>query len=348
MHLRKFTVISFATLSFILFSCGGSGNQNQTNESSESLAEGASGDMDSYVNSNVNAVQQSLPQIMVIPSDQTLKDFGALSTQKINGTSFTVRNYKKYLLADDRFPRLASFIQNAFNAKNFPLADFEQTLKQLDTQAATDMADNVEQDAKTQLLLTAQPDIILEMNYYRSSSLTSHDYKNKNVSYTLSALDAYTNKSVATVTASNIKGTSTTETIQNDLKEKLPGFINDIQKYFSDILKRGREVTLRIQVEKGCNVNLQDESIEGDTYSDWIMDFVKTKTVKGAYKMQRNTKNELYMVNVRIPLLNEDGTQYGVYDFTRDLQKNLRKNLGLSTANQSQGLGEIVLVIKQM
>lgn len=339
MKKMKLSAVFFSLL--FLASCGGKdGNQNK------SLAEGASGDMESYVNSDVNAIQQALPQIMIIPADQTLKSFKALEETTIGGKPFIVRDYKKYLLADDRFPRLASYIQNEFNKQNYPLVDFEQTLKQLDTQAASDMTSDLRQDAKTQLLLTAQPDIILEMNYYKSSSLTSHNYKDKNVSYTLTALDAYTNKSVATVTTSNIKGESTTETIQNDLGEKLPVLMNDIQKYYSDILTRGREVTVRVVVENGSNVNLQDQSIEGDTYSDWVMDFIKTKTVKGAYKMQRNTANELYFVNVRIPLLQEDGTQYGVYDFTRDLQKSLRKNLGLQSTNNSQGLGEIVLSIK--
>lgn len=338
--MKTFKITLFTISALFIASCGGNGNNNQ------SLAEGASGNMDEYVNGDVNAIQQALPQIMVIPADQTLKNFGALKETTIEGKKFIVRDYKKYLLADDRFPRLASFIQDAFNKQNYPLADFEQTLKQLDTQAATDMADGLKQDAKTQLLQKAQPDIILEMNYYKSSSLTSHDYKNKNVSYTLTALDAYTNKSIATVTTSNIKGESTTEIIQNNLSEKLPGLMSDIQKYFSDILTRGREVTVRIVVDEESNVSLQDQSIEGDTYSDWVMDFIKAKTVKGACKMQRNTNNELYFVNVRIPLLQEDGTQYGVYDFTRELQKYLRKNLGLQSTNNSQGLGEVVLTVK--
>lgn len=331
--------------SIILFSCGGS-NESSNNNSGQSLAEGASGDMEAYVNSDVNAIQQALPQIMIIPADQTLQSFGKLKEKKIDGQVFTERDYKGYLLKDDRFPRLASFIQNAFVQQNYPLSDFEQTLKQLDTQSATDKASRVRQDTKTLLLQTAQPDIILELNYFRTSSLTSHDYKNKNVSYTLTALDAYTNKSIATMTTSNIKGESTTQTIQDDMAEKLPSLMRDIQKYFSDILTRGREITVRVQVEEGSNVNLQDQSIEGDTYTDWIMDFIKTKSVKGACKLQRNTNNELYFVNVRIPYINEDGTQFGVYDFTRDLQRNLRKNLGLQSTNDAQGLGEVVLIVK--
>ena len=70
--------------------------------------------------------------------------------------------------------------------------------------------------------------------------------------------------------------------------------------------------------------------------------------MKGAYKMMINTDKELSFTNVRINLLQEDGTQYGVYDWTRDLQKNLRKNLGIKATNRSQGLGEIELTIKKI
>lgn len=328
-----------------LVSCGG----NKGN----GLTEGASGDMEAYENSDVNAVEQARPTIMVIPGDQTLQNFKCLTTQRVNGRDYILRDYKNYLLKDDRAKRIMSAIQNEFNNQGFPLNDFEQSLKQLDTQEALDMADGFEKDAKTMLLTVAQPDIILELTYATSAdkgiSMTSHNYNqrgNKNISYTLNALDAYTNKVVATMTSSNMKGESTTQAIQEDLKQNMPKFQEDITKYFSDILTRGRDITVRVAVEKGCNVNLTDESIEGDTYADWIMDYIKAHTVKGAYKMQRNTDKELYFVNCRIKLLNEDGTQYGVYDWTRDLQKNLRKNLGLKCTNKAQGLGEVLISIQ--
>lgn len=351
------TILSLTFAALLCTACGDKSQQGgeQTKSFEEeyaadgnSLAEGASGDMQGYENSAVNAIEQSRPQIMVIPADQTLKDFDALSETTVDGASYTVRDYRKYLNADDRFRRIVSSIQESFIKDNYPLNDFEQTVKQLDSQSATDMADGIRSDAKTMLLTTAQPDIILELNYYKSTSLTSHDYRNKNVSYTLTALDAYTSKTISTITASNIKGESTTELIQNDMKEKLPQFKKNIQNYFSDILKRGRDVTVRVNVDANCNTSLDDESIEGDTYSDWIIDYIKAHTVKGAYKLQRNTGSELYFVNVRIPLLNDDGTQYSVYDWTRDLQKNLRKNLGLQCSNRSQGLGEIVLTVKKL
>ena len=346
MKTNKLILPTVVLTALIMASCGGG------NKQSNGLTEGASGDMDAYEQSDVNAIEQARPAIMVIPGDQVLQNFKCLTTQKANGRDYILRDYKNYMLKDDRAKRIISTIQNEFNAQNFPLNDFEQALKQLDTQDALDMADGLEKDAKTMLLTVAQPDIILELTYDTSRdkiSMTSHNYSGrgeKNVSFTLNALDAYTNKVVATMTASNIKGESTTETIQESIKEGMPKFQQDITKYFSDILTRGRDITVRIAVEKGCNVNLSDESVDGDTYADWIMDYIKTHTVKGAYKMQRNTAKELYFVNCRIKLLNEDGTQYGVYDWTRDLQKNLRKNLGLKCTNKAQGLGEVLISVQ--
>ena len=345
--MKRLNLISFAIMllaASFLISCKGGDNK---------LTEGSYGDMESYENGDVHAIEQARPSIMVLPGDQTLQNFKTLRTENVNGRSYVIRDYKNYLLRDDRARRIFATIQDAFNDQDFPLNDFEQTLKQLDTQEATDLADGIEKDSKTMLLTVAQPDIILEFNYDtsrdRGISMTSHNYNHsgeKNVSYTLKALDAYTNKVVATITASNLKGNSTTETIQADIKKQMPEFQNDICKYFSDILKRGRDITVRIAVENGANISLSDESIEGDTYADWINDYIKTHTVKGAYKLQRNTDKELYYVNVRIRLLNEDGTQYGVYDWARDLQKNLRKNLGLKCTNRAQGLGEILISIR--
>lgn len=353
MKIKKITtLICGAVMISALISCGGSGEK-------KGLADGASGDLEAYESGEVNAVVQALPQIMILPSDQVLKNFGCLKNQTVNGRTYQIRDYQKYLMADDRAKRIFSTIQTAFNNEGFPLNDLEQTLKQLNTQEATDMADGFEKDAKTLLLTTAQPDIILEMNYNTTANTSNGanvlrtkkkevEISEKNISYTLNAIDAYTNKVISSITASNIKGESTTETIQADLQEKFKGLMKDVQNYFSDILTRGRDITVRVAVAKGSNVKLSDTNIEGDTYADYIMDYIKSHTVKGAYKMQRNTDNELYFVNCRIRLLNEDGTQYGVYDWARDLAKSLRKNLGVKVTNKSQGLGEVLISIEGM
>ncbi len=346
--MRKIFFISIALMNLVLTACSGS-----SEDKSNSLTEGASGDMEAYESSDVHAIEQARPLVMVLPADNTLKNYKALSESKANGRTYYQRDYAAYLKNDFHAKRIFSAIQDEFIKQGYPLNDLEQTLKQLNTQEATDLVDGLGDDAKTRLLTTAQPDIILELDYYTDAgkiSLTSHNYKRKDccVSYTLNALDAYTNKVVATINATNLKGESTTKVIQEDILAKIPGFQQDIQNYFSEILKRGRDISVRVAVENGCDISLSDESVEGDTYSDYIIDYIKAHTVKGAYNMRRNTDKEMYFVNCRIKLLNEDGTQYGVYDWARDMSKVLRKNLGLKVSNKAQGLGEILITIKGM
>ncbi len=312
------------------------------------LLDDTSGDIEAYESSDVNAVVQARPSIMVIPGDQILKDCGCISTEKVNGREFVIRDYKKFLLKNNEIKQVITFIQNQFNSSDFPLNDFEQTLKQLETQEAFDMADGLEKDARTMLSNVARPDIILELSYEKGKpSLLGHNYNtSKSTSYSLRAIDAYSNKVVAAINGNDVSGESIKEALQQDIKRNINRFQGDIQKYFNDILTRGRDVVVRIVVESGCDIALSDESIEGDTYTDWIIDYMKANTVKGAHSMVRNTDYELLFTNCRIKLLNDDGTQYGVYDWARDLQKDLRRNLGLKCTNKAQGLGEVQIVVQ--
>lgn len=317
-------------------------------KSPQSMTEQASSSED-YEITDVNGVQQALPLIMVIPSDNLLDQYGALSSKvDENGRKYILRDYQHYLLANKDNQQILSVVQEAFVGMNYPLTDLEQGLKQLSTAEATDLADELEKDSKTLLLTTIQPDIILELDYKNKMDLASHDVTNRSFSYTLRAIDSYTNKVVSSVSASNLNGTESVNMMKTSITENIKNLSNDIVKYFSDILYRGREITVRVAVEKGTNIHLTDENVEGDTYSDWIIDYMDTHTTKGAYKLQRNTNNEIYFVNVRIKLLNDDGTQYSVYKWARDFNKAMRKGLGVKATNKAQGLGEVLVTISGM
>lgn len=306
---------------------------------------GASGDMDSYENSDVDAIEQALPTIMILPSDNLLERYGALERKQLDGRPFVLRDYEKYLLTNEDNKSIISAIQDAFVQEGYPLQDLEQLLKQLSTQEAVDISDNLDKDSKTLLLTTASPDIVLELDYRTTMSMTSHDLKSSNANITLNALDPYTSKVISSTTMEKVNGSSLREIVRNGLEESMSKLKGDLGNYFSDILTKGREITVRISVEDGGNVNLSNLSVEGDTYADWIIDYMKANTIKGAYKLQRNTNKELYFVNCRIKLLSEDGTQYSVYDWTREFCKNLYKNLGLNTQNKAQGLGEVLITV---
>ena len=337
MHYTKF--ISLLAVTLMIASCGNS------NSKVKSLAEGASGNIVAYENSAVNAIQQALPTLMVLPSDNLMKNSGALTTQTINGKSVVMRDYNKFFTSNKDNKAIISVIQNAFVQVSYPIQDLEQTLKQLETQEALDMVDGMEKDAKTMLLTVAQPDMIIELDYNSSFDMKKPVNEARTISYTLNVIDSYTSTVISSTSETGLTGENTASILSAGLEKSAKKMTSEIQNAFSDILTRGRNVTVRIAVGAGCDFSLNDDSIVDEPYSDWIVDYIKTHTVKGAYKMQRNTDKELYFVNCRIPLLNEDGTQYGVYDWARDMSKSIRKNLGVKATNKSQGLGEILITL---
>jgi hypothetical protein len=340
MFSSKFKLVCLLGASVLVVSCGNSGGN-----AGNSLAEGATGDIVAYENSEVHAIQQALPTLMVLPSDNLLERNGALVVKNVSGRSVKVRDYAKFFSASKDNKAIISTIQDAFVQVNYPLQDLEQTLKQLETQEAVDMVDGLQKDAKTMLLTVAQPDMIIELDYNSSMDMKKPINEARTVSYTLNVLDSYTNNVISSTSENGLSGENTIAILSNALKGSANKMTAEIQKSFSDILTRGRNVTIRVAVGANSDISMNDYSIADELYSDWIVDYVKTHTVKGAYKMQRNTDKELYFVNCRIPLLAEDGTQYGVYDWARDMSKSLRKNLGVKSSNKSQGLGEILITL---
>ena len=331
---------TFAAVISILITLSACGNN-----SDKTLAEKASGDIDEYENEYVDAIEQARPTIMVLPSDNLLKRYNALSTQNVDGHNVYVRNYNKYLIANADNKAIISAIQDAFVKANYPLQDLEQALKKLNTNEARDLADDLSKDSKTILLSVAQPDIIIELDYKSSMDMRAPVDKARSISYTINAIDAYSSSVISSVTKTDLKGGNITAVMNKSIKESMPQLLSDIQKSFSETLKRGRNITIRVAIATGSNIDLSDESIEGNSYADWVIDYVKTHTVKGAYKMQNNTSKEMSFVNCRIRLLNDDGTQYGAYDWAREMSKAMKKELGVSCTNQSQGLGEVLITI---
>lgn len=345
---RTFIFISILTVPILVGSCGDGGgvrNLIPASGSGKSLAEGASGNIMKYEKSAVNAVEQARPTIMVLPGDHLLKQSGALSVQKVGGREVNVRDYNKFLLANSDNSAVISFIQDAFVQANYPVQDLGQTLKQLETQSALDMVDGLDKDAKTLLLAVAQPDMIIELELTSDFSPSKPMGSKKNYDYIMRVIDAYTNDVVSSVAGNNLSGSDAVDAVGESVSSSVKKTLKDVQRHFSDILTRGRNVTVRIAVRQGSGISLSDELAVGETYSDWIIDYIKTRTVKGAYKMQYNTSKEMYFVNVRIPLLNSDGTQYGVYDWARDMGNSMSRNLGLRVSNKSQGLGQILISI---
>ena len=326
----KTKISIIALLASVLISCGGNGG-NQSN--------------------TVNVTQQQKPAMLVIPSDQLLQQFGKLKQQEALGKTLQVRDYNGYLLTDQDSKFIISTIQSAFIQMGYPLNDLEQTLKSINEQEMLDAIDGIQKDAKTILLTTAKPDIILELDYNIVTDRSSRDFK-KSLTYTLRAIDAFSNKVVATIQQTNFEGNSKTTTpaalMEAALAKDTKGFTQQINNHFNTIIETGREITLRVTIDNGVNLTMSDECLDGDTYSDFIIDWVKVNTLLGAYNMNRNTETEMYFTNVKIKTLNDNGTQYSAYDFARELSRALNKGCGIKSRNTTQGLGMASISIKGM
>lgn len=326
----KTKISIIALLTIVLMSCGGNGG-NQSN--------------------TVNVTQQQKPAMLVIPSDQLLQQFGKLKQQEALRKTLQVRDYNGYLLTDQDSKFIISTIQSAFIQMGYPLNDLEQTLKSINEQEMLDAIDGIQKDAKTILLTTAKPDIILELDYNIVTDRSSRDFK-KSLTYTLRAIDAFSNKVVATIQQTNFEGNSKAATpatlMEAALAKDTKGFTQQINNHFNTIIETGREITLRVTIDNGVNLTMSDECLDGDTYSDFIIDWVKVNTLLGAYNMNRNTETEMYFTNVKIKTLNDNGTQYSAYDFARELSKALNKGCGIKSRNTTQGLGMATISIKGM
>ena len=293
----------------------------------------------------VNAIAQAKPTIMVVPSDQLLKKYGALEVVTIKGATYNDRDYSKYLLTNINNKAVVSVFQDEFLKLGYPLTDLEQSLKSLGDRQALNAADNVAADAKTLLLQKASPDIIIEVDYQLSMDNSDMNF-GKTLDYTITAYDAFTNKSISSKTVTGVKGKDLKEMLTTSLHKNVKSLTNEIKNYFVDIMTQGREITVCFNVAKGAKINLASECATGDTYSDWIMDYMDLNTKKGTYKLQSNTDYELYFTNVRIPVLREDGTQFSAYHWARKCINGLKEDCGVKASNQVQGLGEVQIIIK--
>ena len=338
--MRNGLIIVFTLL---LISCGG----NKVNDGKLTTTNAAP----DTENSAVNVNEQAKPNLIVIPSDELLQKFGMLKQENAQGKTIYLRDFKGYLLKDPDAKFIISTIQSAFIKVGFPLNDLEQTLKSLDDQEMIDGADNIQKDAKSMLLSSAKPDIILELNYDLVTDENSRNL-NKSLTYTLRGIDAFSNKVISTIEQTGF-GKNESENDPGALMKKaleidLPNYTKQINSFFADIIQKGREITVRVAIDKGVKLSMEDECLKGDSYSDWIVDYLKTNTQKGAYKMERNTETEMFFRNVRIKTLNDDGTQYSAYDFAKEMKKALDKGCGIKSSNKTQGLGDAYIVLKGM
>lgn len=292
----------------------------------------------------VNVINQAKPKLMIIPSDRMLKDEKCLTINTFNGKKTIIRDISGFIVKSEKSNSIISAIQKYFIQIGYPLNDLEQSLKSINNRQISDETDNIAKDAKTLLLNTVSPDIILELDY-QENVITGRTSRKSYINIALSAIDVYSDKVIAVANKNNLD-MSLDEYLEKGITKDLETLEPQLRNYFTDIVTNGREISFRVTLSNDCPISLSDMyNNEGDTYSDWIRRWVITNAKNGSANMVSNTKKEMAFTYVRISNVMDDGTQFNAYEFAGKFRKEFFKTFSLQSSNNSQGLGNALVII---
>ena len=336
----KQLILFLIPITLIFSSCGDS--SNASNSMLPTNADSRSAKKES------NAITKSMPSVMVVPSDAMLKRMDCLKETNNQGVTSYSRDYAKSFIQDSELKFVIAEIESQFSNKGFSLENMEQTLKMLNNNNAMDEMEGIARDLRAELMNTAKPDYIIELDYELKQDPKSRNI-NKTLTYIVKCMDVYTNKSVASITRANIGKTSENNDVPGLVKEDFSNSIgelsNGITSHFKDLLANGIEITLRLAVLNSSAVALDDDCGD-EEIGERVVTWLKENTVNSTYKMAKNTETEMFFTNVRIFTQDESGNSYSAYDFAKDLKKGLKKGCGLSVSNKTQSLGDAFIQVK--
>ena len=162
---------------------------------------------------------------------------------------------------------------------------------------------NVSKDIRAELLNTARPDYLIELDYNLITDLKSRNL-NRSLTYSVRALDVYSNKTIASISKTNVgKEQKRDNDASTLIKEAFPNnfqdFRSQITQHYADLLANGVEITLRLATKNSSVISIDDYCGDNEV-GESVVDWMKDNTVNQTYKMSKNTSSEIFFTNVRI------------------------------------------------
>lgn len=294
--------------------------------------------------------QAAKPRIMVFPANVWMTDKQYVLNINNQGSLVQVMDYQKAMNNDKDLYSVINKIGAIMKDRGFPLEDLSASLKQLSDQGALNNMDQnssgsgIAESPRDKLLKVAKPDIILEVNWTVNTSGLK-----KSVTFDLKAIDAATNKQVASAggTGESLSISAALPVmLETAVIAYLDNFNVQLLSHFSDMFENGREISLDIKVWDSSPKKLNDEiNQDGDQLKDDLKKWVKDNTVKGRFTLSNSSPNFLKFTQVRIPMYDESGSAYDADAFATKLRKYLRKTYQLQSESGAIGLGLAEVII---
>lgn len=301
--------------------------------------------------------QAKKPVIMVVPSDSWCNRNGYVQTFKGMGASEKIPDYTKAFLENDELRTVISAMSDFMAANDFPLQSLEAELQRIKNESAEiammtgkSSGAAIEESPIEQLRRTAKADIILNLDY----KITPMGPR-RQVEFNLQAMDAYSSKVISgnTGTSSPVSSSTPMTTIlEESVLSFKDNFLSGLQRYFDDLFKNGREISITLRRFDNCPIDFETEyKVEGEAVelAELIEDWVAINTVQGRYSLNAKSANMIRFNQVRIPLYGMVRGRERAIDaqqFGNDLAKVLRNEpYNLTVGVTPKGLGEVWLTI---
>lgn len=290
---------------------------------------------------------QKKPTIMILPSDHWCDMRYFMTTYDNQGTKVKTPDYQKAFIEDTEIGPVISKIGQVLTDMGYSLKDAEQGIKSINTKTAED---NVTMSKTSGASLVESPldmlkrrikcDILIQISWDLSRSAGGHS-----TTFTLEAFDSYTNKRIATSTGSLEGQGSVADLLFTAVKKNVKPFDKQMDNWFADQKKNGREINLTIRCWDNWENDLETE-YGGEELTDCIQSWLRNNCVNSAFNLSDGTESFAQFEQVRIPLEDEKGKAMDARAFATLLRKYLAKPPYNITAKVMQrGLGEAILVL---
>lgn len=292
--------------------------------------------------------QQKKPTLMILPSDNWCNQRYFMSSFNDQGTMKKIPNYKQAFQEDTELAQVIAKLGAFMLSEGYTLKDAEQELKKLEQVSAEDnvtsssnSGSDLSETPLDKLKKRAKSDIIIQLWWEINTAAGGNIIR-----YTLDAFDAYTGKRIASSTGnSKASDKFIPDLLLKAVKENFSLFNSQIDTYFNDMKKNGREVIVKIKTWKNWDKNLEEE-YDGKELNEYITGWMKKNTLQGNFNTTDNSETYILFEQTRIPLVNESGEAMDARDFTRGLQKYLKAApFNITSKLMTRGLGEAILVL---
>lgn len=264
------------------------------------------------------------------------------------GLSVSVPDYQAAFREDLELRPVVSKVGELLTGYGYSLKDCEMELKAIAQRTAED---NMTMSKTSGASLVESPldilkrrtksDIIIQVDWH-----VNRENSGKSITYTLEAFDSYTSKRIATSTGTGLPSSDPVPVLlEKAVKEHIVDFDKQMDMYYHDLVKNGREIILTVRCWDSWENDLETE-FAGEELTDCIQDWMSDNTVEGVFNLTDASESFLQFEQVRIPFYDEKGRAIDARAFATELRKYLREEpFGIEAKVMVRGLGEAIVVL---